>query len=58
MGAAVVDVFIVDAMARVCVNAGAHVCVLGKEKSGAWCDTLIHVNICEKTFNLHLHDRK
>ena len=55
MGAAVNDVFVVAAIARACVHAGAHACVLGKEKSGAWCDTLIHVNFCEKTFYLHLH---
>ena len=58
MGAAVDDVFVVAAIARTCVHADAHAYVLGKEKSGAWCDTLIHVNICKKTFYLHLHVRK
>ena len=40
------------------VHAGAHASVLRKVKSGAWCDKLIHVNICEKTFYLHLHGGK
>ena len=57
MGAAVIDVNVVAAIARDCVHVGAHACVLGKEKSGAWCDTLTHVSICEKTFYLHLHGR-
>ena len=51
------DVYVVAATARGCVHVGAHECVLGKEKSGAWCDTLTHVNICEKTFYLHLNGR-
>ena len=51
------DVYVVAATARGCVYVGAHECVLGKEKSGAWCDTLTHVNICEKTFYLHLQGR-
>ena len=58
MGAAVVDVFVVAAIARACVHAGVHACVLGKEKSGAWCETLIPVNFFEKTFYLHLHGRE
>ena len=46
----VVDVYVVAAIACGCVHVGAHACGLGKEKSGAWCDALTHVNICEKTF--------